>query len=147
MKVRRQRLSFQCYLAWLEQPRLAPEDLRGFFVIDESDDWVRLRHMLDAARMAVAFVSARDGGGSSYQPIELLGLEKLVENIGEASSRLSSATRDRMPQLAWKQMIGMRHVLVHDYFDVDDTVVLDTVRVYLPSLIQELERVLDENGA
>ena len=44
-------------------------------------------------------------------------------------------------------MIGMRHVLVHDYFDVDDMVVLDTVRVYLPSLAQELARVLEEDGA
>ncbi|MCJ7796993.1 MAG: DUF86 domain-containing protein [Thermoleophilia bacterium] len=49
--------------------------------------------------------------------------------------------------IAWKQMIGMRHVLVHDYFDVDDMVVLDTFRVYLPSLARELERVLEEDGA
>lgn len=115
--------------------------------MSRSDDWVRLRHMLDAARMAVDFVSARDGSGSGYHPIELPGLEKLVENIGEAASRLSTSTMDRMPQIAWKQMIGMRHVLVHDYFDVDDLVVLDTVRVYLPSLAQELERVLEEDGA
>ena len=97
---------------------------------------MRLRHMLDAARMAVDFVSAQDASGSGFHPIELLGLEKLVENIGEAASRLSPATKDRMPQVAWKQMIGMRHVLV-----------LDTVRVYLPSLAQELQRVLDEDGA
>jgi len=115
--------------------------------LSRSDDWVRLRHMLDAARMAVDFVSSRDAGGSGFHPIELLGLEKLVENIGEAASRLSQRTMDRMPQVAWKQMIGMRHVLVHDYFDVDDMVVLDTVRVYLPSLAQELERVLEEDGA
>ena len=115
--------------------------------MSHSDDWVRLRHMLDAARMAIGFVSSRDSSGSGFHPIELLGLEKLVENIGEAASRLSPATTDRMPQIAWKQMIGMRHVLVHDYFDVDDTVVLDTVRAYLPSLAQELERVLDEDGA
>jgi len=102
--------------------------------------------MLDAARMAVDFVSARDAGDRDFHPIELLGLEELVENIGEAASRLSSATMDRMPQIAWKQMIGMRHVLVHDYFDVDDAVVLDTVRVSLPSLAQELERILEEDG-
>jgi uncharacterized protein with HEPN domain len=54
---------------------------------------------------------------------------------------------DRMPDIEWKQMIGMRHVLVHDYFDVDDMVVLNTVRVYLPSLAQVLERALAEDGA
>ena len=114
--------------------------------MSRSADWVRLRHMLDAARMAVAFVAARDAGDRDLNPLELLGLEKLVENIGEAAGRLSPAIMDRMPETAWKQMIGMRHVLVHDYFDVDDAVVLDTVRVYLPSLAHELERVLDENG-
>ena len=102
--------------------------------------------MLDAARMAVAFVAARDAGDRDLNPLELLGLEKLVENIGEAAGRLSPATMDRMPEIAWKQMIGMRHVLVHDYFDVDDAVVLNTVRVYLPTLARELERVLDEDG-
>jgi uncharacterized protein with HEPN domain len=107
---------------------------------------VRLRHMLDAARTAVAFVAARDAGDRVFHPIELLGLEKLVENIGEAAGRLTPATMDRMPEIAWKQMIGMRHVLVHDYFDVDDAVVLNTVRVYLPTLAHELERVLDEDG-
>jgi uncharacterized protein with HEPN domain len=114
--------------------------------LSRSGDWMRLRHMLDAARTAVDFVSARDVSGSGFHPVELLGLEKLVENIGEAAGRLSPSTMDRMPQIAWKQMIGMRHVLVHDYFDVDDMVVLDTVRVYLPSLAHELERVLEEDG-
>ena len=102
--------------------------------------------MLDAARMAVDFVASRDAGDCDFHPIELLGLEKLVENVGEAASRLSQSTMDRMPQIAWKQMIGMRHVLVHDYFDADDAVVLNTVRVYLPSPAQELERVLEEDG-
>ena len=40
----------------------------------------------------------------------------------------------------------LRHVLVHDYFDVDDMVVPETVRAYLPSPAHELERVLDEDG-
>ena len=59
--------------------------------MSRSADWVRLRHMLDAARMAVDFVSARDAVDRDFHPIQLLGLEKLVENIGEAASRLSPA--------------------------------------------------------
>ena len=114
--------------------------------MSRSADWVRLRHMLDAARMAIDFVSARDAGDCDVHPIELLGLEKLVENIGEAASRLSQSTKDRMPEIAWKQMIGLRHVLAHDYFDVDDIMVLNTVRIYVQSPARELGRVLDEDG-
>ena len=69
--------------------------------MSRSDDWVRPRQMLDAARVAIDFVSSRDAGGSGFHPIELLGLEKLVETIGEAASRPSPATKDRMPQMAW----------------------------------------------
>jgi uncharacterized protein with HEPN domain len=43
-------------------------------------------------------------------------------------------------------MIGLRQVLVNDYFDVEDMVVLDTVRVHLPSPAHELQRVLDDDG-
>jgi len=43
-------------------------------------------------------------------------------------------------------MVGLRHALVHNYFDVDDMVVLDTVRVFLPSPAPEPERVHDEDG-
>jgi uncharacterized protein with HEPN domain len=103
--------------------------------------------MLDAARLAVDFVAERDSHALPFGQVELLGLEKLVEIIGEAASRLSPSTIDGLPDIAWKQMIGMRHVLVHDYFDVDDAVVLDTVRVYLPSLTDQLERALhDDSG-
>jgi len=93
--------------------------------------------------MAVDFVASPDAGDCDFHPIELLGLEK---HIGEAASRLSPATMDRMLEIAWKQMIGPHHVLVHDYFDVDDMVVLDTVRVFLPSPAPEPERVHDEDG-
>jgi uncharacterized protein with HEPN domain len=38
--------------------------------------------------------------------------------IGEAASRLSEEMRASHPEVTWGQMIGMRHILVHGYFEV-----------------------------
>ena len=39
--------------------------------------------------------------------------------VGEAAWNLSQPLKDRNPQVPWKQIEGMRHIMVHDYFKVD----------------------------
>jgi uncharacterized protein with HEPN domain len=42
-----------------------------------------------------------------------------LEIIGEAAVRLSEETRNKMPNIPWRQLIGMRNILIHGYFDVN----------------------------
>jgi uncharacterized protein with HEPN domain len=42
-----------------------------------------------------------------------------IQIIGEASWRLSDSLKGRNPKVPWKGIAGMRHVLVHDYFEVN----------------------------
>jgi len=44
-----------------------------------------------------------------------LAMVKLLENIGEASKRLSQQTRDEYSKVDWKKAMAMRDKLVHDY--------------------------------
>ncbi len=48
-----------------------------------------------------------------------MGIAHALQIIGEATKSLSSSTRDRFPDIPWKQIVGMRHRLVHEYFRVD----------------------------
>jgi uncharacterized protein with HEPN domain len=41
------------------------------------------------------------------------------EVIDEASARLSETLRARHPEVPWREIIGMRNVLIHGYFDID----------------------------
>ena len=54
--------------------------------------------------------------------------------IGEAAAKLSDATRDRLPEIPWKEIIGFRNIAVHAYFSVDWRIVLVTVADDLPML-------------
>ena len=41
-----------------------------------------------------------------------------IQEIGEAASQVGEATRTTVPQLPWRQVVGMRHNLVHVYFNI-----------------------------
>jgi uncharacterized protein with HEPN domain len=65
-----------------------------------------------------------------------------IEVIGEASRALSEAFRESHPQIPWRDIIGMRHILIHHYFDVDVDAVWTAVERDIPNLRHEIERIL-----
>jgi len=71
-------------------------------------------------------------------------LVKAIEIIGEAADQVSADTRESLPGLPWEDIIGMRHRLVHAYFDINLDVLWRTVRDDLPSLVAPLEKALKE---
>ena len=72
----------------------------------------------------------------------MFALVKAVEIIGEAALQTSEVTRAHLPGVPWEDIVGMRHRLVHAYFDINLDVVWKTVQADLPPLIPLLEQVL-----
>ncbi|MBI4083659.1 MAG: DUF86 domain-containing protein [Candidatus Lambdaproteobacteria bacterium] len=107
------------------------------------EDEIRMRHMLDAAREALGFVAGRERSALDDNRKLTLALVKSVEIIGEAARNVSDATRAGLPEIPWLDITGMRHRLVHAYFDIRLDVVWNTVTQNLPPLIAELERILE----
>ena len=73
-----------------------------------------------------------------------LALRKLVEVVGEAANRTSTATQESYPQIAWPQIIGVRNRLVHGYDVVDLDILRDIVQNELPLLIEQLTAIVGE---
>lgn len=69
-----------------------------------------------------------------------------IQIIGEAAWWISPAVKDGHPEIPWKQIAGMRHVLVHDYFEVNWTTVYETARVHVPALKPMIEAILAALG-
>jgi len=106
------------------------------------NDSLRVRHIPDSAREAVALCRDRSRAELDNDRLLALGLTRLLEIIGEAARGVSPAFREKHPQIPWKEMAGMRDRLIHGYFDVNLNVVWQTVTTNLPSLIEKLERIV-----
>lgn len=106
------------------------------------NDLVRLHHILDAAREAVAFTAGRNRKELDSDRKLSLSLVRLLEIIGEAARGISQEFRQAHPKVAWKEMSGMRDRLIHGYFDVNLDVVWETVQKDLPPLVVQLEKIL-----
>jgi len=65
-----------------------------------------------------------------------------LQTIGEASRHLSDAFRSRHPEIPWRLVIGMRHHLVHAYFEVDPDVVWEAISVRIPELREQVRAAL-----
>jgi uncharacterized protein with HEPN domain len=57
-----------------------------------------------------------------------------LEVIGEAANRLPRGFRERHSEIPWARIIGLRHRVVHAYFDVDLELVWEIVSTELPTL-------------
>jgi uncharacterized protein with HEPN domain len=98
--------------------------------------------MLDAAREALDFAAGKTKTDLNRDRMLTLSLIKLIEIIGEAANGVSVEYQDKLPEIPWPDIIGMRHRLIHAYFDVNLDIVWATVIHDLPPLITALEKIL-----
>lgn len=106
------------------------------------NDVVRFRHMLEAAREAVAFAENKRRKDLDDDLILARALVKSVEIIGEAAANVSQGSKDKFSPVAWESIIGMRNRLIHAYYDINLDVVWSTIKEDLPPLIAQLENIL-----
>jgi uncharacterized protein with HEPN domain len=110
------------------------------------DDGIRLRHMLDHAREAIAIVEGRSRADLDRDRLLELGLVRLIEIIGEAAARVTIEFRSAHSTVPWPAVVAMRNRVVHGYDEVDLDVLWDTVREDLPPLVTVLDELVETDG-
>jgi uncharacterized protein with HEPN domain len=71
-----------------------------------------------------------------------LALVYLIQTIGESARRVTEAARLKHPEIPFRQMVGMRHKVVHDYMAVDLDIVYEVVTKDLPPLVETLSKII-----
>ena len=99
--------------------------------------------MLDHAREAVDLLAGKSQVDLAQNRILELALTRLIEVIGEAATNVSSGMKSSNPHLPWPEIVGMRNRLIHGYNTVDLKVLWDTISEDLPSLIADLEKIIE----
>ena len=106
------------------------------------EDRVYLEHMLDVAvRAHSKAVELSQEAWDANEDVRL-AVTHLVQTLGEAARNVSEEGQSAYPEIPWREAIGMRNVIVHDYLGVDDRIVRAVALRDLPDLIGALRRIL-----
>jgi uncharacterized protein with HEPN domain len=112
----------------------------------QHDDRLRLRHMLESATEAIEMVRGKKRADLDKNRMLQFALVRLVEIVGEASTKVSAAGRKKYQNLPWQQAKGMRNRLIHGYDSVDLNILWDTIQSDFPPLVAQLKKALGEES-
>jgi uncharacterized protein with HEPN domain len=102
------------------------------------DDTVYLKHISDAISKITHYAGKMKRGEFLKNELVQDGIIRQIEIIGEAAKRLSLIFTETHPEIPWKDIIGMRNKLIHDYMGVDTGAVWDTVKKDIPILKKQI---------
>lgn len=107
-------------------------------------DRERLQHILDSINRIHSKAPFLSVESLTQDVLIYYGIVKNIEIIGEAVYKLSREFKETHPQTAWEDIEGMRHVLVHDYYQIQPERVLHVIDNDLVPLKTQIEQYLSE---
>ncbi len=106
------------------------------------DDLVYVGHMLDTAQKALDLARGKTRRDYDVEEALRIALAHLDQVIGEGARHVSAEFCAAHPKIPWEAIVGMRHRVVHDYLNVDEDMVWQTVRDDLPELVKALGQIV-----
>jgi uncharacterized protein with HEPN domain len=109
---------------------------------DKFGDVNRLQHALDAIKIIEGYVDGADFKSFSHHPMLRDACLRQLQVIGEACRNLSSELRNNHPEIPWRQIVGLRIIVIHEYFGVDEKVIWEVIQYDLPVFKGQIEAII-----
>ncbi|MCB1179611.1 MAG: DUF86 domain-containing protein [Leptospiraceae bacterium] len=109
--------------------------------MSQHEDKLYIEDMKSFSNEALELINGLSKDDLKKNRVLQLALVKLLENIGEASTKVSSPFKEQNPNFPWAEIKGMRNRLVHGYNKINLEIVFNTCVNDLPSLLTELEKL------
>ena len=106
-------------------------------------DLDRIQHIMEAIDDILEFAENKTFDDFKSMKILRHAIYRNLTIIGEAANLLTKEYRAANNVIEWHKIIGMRHILVHGYYEADDKIVWQTVTDDLPQLRKMLKALLE----
>ena len=109
-----------------------------------SKDIIRLEHIIQAIERIKRYTLGKRFDDLVKDDMMYYAVVKNIEIIGEAANLLTNEFKSEHPDTQWKLITGMRNYIVHEYYQVDNTVIWDVIQNDLPQLENQVTNYLKE---
>ena len=103
-----------------------------------------VKDILEAIKAIEKFVEGMDFESFKEDDKTSSAVIRKFEIIGEATKNIPQSIKEKYPHIPWKEMAGFRDKLIHFYFGIKYDIVWDTIKLRLPELKKNIERVLKD---
>ncbi len=107
-------------------------------------DLARLLHIIDSIEEIKQYTLDAIFKDFEDQSMMKNACIRQLEIIGEACNRISEETRKNYSQIDWSQIIGLRNILIHQYFGVDDKVIWDIIKLDIIELEGKIKLIVKD---
>ena len=105
-------------------------------------DKQRLLHILEAIEEIEKYIAGVSFDVFLQHSMMRFASVKQIEIIGEAANNISEEIKNKFIEIQWRQITGLRHVLVHEYFGVDNRLIWQIIIDDIPALKIKIKEVL-----
>jgi len=105
-------------------------------------DKQRLAHILESIEELESYTSGSTLDTFLQNSMMKFASVKQIEIIGEAANYISDETKEKFSEIQWRQITGLRHVLVHEYFGIDSRLIWQIIVDDIPLLKIKIKEIL-----
>ncbi len=107
-------------------------------------DMARLQHIKEAIEEVESYVEGIELDYFEKDSKTRFASIKQLEIVGEAAHHLTSELKEKYPEVEWKAIISLRHILVHDYYEIQNDILWRIIQVHMPVFKQQILKIIAE---
>lgn len=109
---------------------------------DRLGDKIRLQHFLDAIIEIENFTKDVDFDTFSSNSMLFSACVRQLEIVGEAANQLTDDIIANNPDVEWRKITGLRNMLIHEYFGLDDKLIWSIIENNIPDLKEKVGKIV-----
>jgi len=107
-------------------------------------DNARIQHIYDAILEIELYVNQISYEDFNLNSMMQYACVKQLEIMGEAANHLTPSFKKLYSEIQWREIIGLRNILIHEYFGIDTKIVWDIIKTDIVSLKSEVQRIIEK---
>src|SRR3954447_19578784 len=111
-------------------------------MLPEERDAAYLWNLMEAGQRIQEFTAAVTFEEYVVHAMLPSAVERQFEKMGEAARKLSASFREQHPEISWREIVGLRNILTHRYYAVDQGQIWTIIRDKLPPVLEAVRRLI-----